>query len=81
VGICRLYGPYYRWYDAFADDIDIHKLTMYPARMFVEPFVTELANKFSDCLAKAHSENSAGQDGTPNSSIFNQARFSETDVS
>ena len=36
--------PYYGWDDDLAEDIDIHKLTMYPAYMLVEPFVTELAN-------------------------------------
>ena len=41
---CRYYG----WCDALANDIDIHKLTISPAGMLVEPFVTELANKLTD---------------------------------
>ena len=36
-----------------ADEIDIQKLSMYPAGMLVEPFVDELAEKLKICLAKA----------------------------
>ena len=45
-------APYCGWNDDLTEDIDIHKLTIYPAGMFVEPFVIELANKLKNTLKK-----------------------------
>lgn len=33
--------------------VDVYQLSTYPARMFVEPFVAELAEKLNACLENA----------------------------